>query len=107
MPRLRDDSFLLRVRSSLQYKSVMLLNDTLLGFAEVLIAKSDVSTASIQVKVFRSTLIQGGRVCTVRDSRGDDKMAACGQLGFLGEAGPRAVTLKPPERLRESLALTG
>lgn len=30
---------------------------------------------------FRSTLIQGGLVCTIRDSRGDDEMAACGQLG--------------------------
>lgn len=30
---------------------------------------------------FRSILIQGGLVCTVRDSRGPDEMAACGQLG--------------------------
>lgn len=29
----------------------------------------------------RSQLIEAGRVCTVRDSRGDDEMAACGQLG--------------------------
>ena len=27
------------------------------------------------------TCVQGGRVCTIRDSRGDDEMAACGQLG--------------------------
>jgi 23S rRNA (adenine2503-C2)-methyltransferase len=31
---------------------------------------------------FRSILInEGGLVCTMRDSRGDDEMAACGQLG--------------------------
>ena len=29
----------------------------------------------------RSILIQSGRVCTIRESRGDDEMAACGQLG--------------------------
>jgi 23S rRNA (adenine2503-C2)-methyltransferase len=33
------------------------------------------------VKEFRSILIQGGRVCTIRDSRGSSEMAACGQLG--------------------------
>eukprot|EP00195_Chlamydomonas_chlamydogama_P015783 CAMPEP_0202908476 /NCGR_PEP_ID=MMETSP1392-20130828/46166_1 /ASSEMBLY_ACC=CAM_ASM_000868 /TAXON_ID=225041 /ORGANISM="Chlamydomonas chlamydogama, Strain SAG 11-48b" /LENGTH=164 /DNA_ID=CAMNT_0049597841 /DNA_START=1 /DNA_END=491 /DNA_ORIENTATION=- len=37
-----------------------------------------------QILAFRSILIQGGRVCTIRDSRGDDEMAACGQLGALG-----------------------
>ena len=35
---------------------------------------------------FRDVLIQGGCVATVRASRGDDKMAACGQLG---SAAPR------------------
>ncbi|KAJ9526768.1 hypothetical protein QJQ45_017480 [Haematococcus lacustris] len=33
------------------------------------------------VAAFRSVLIQAGRVCTIRSSRGDDEMAACGQLG--------------------------
>lgn len=33
------------------------------------------------VRKFRDVLIQGGHVATVRESRGDDKMAACGQLG--------------------------
>eukprot|EP00892_Ulva_mutabilis_P001504 jgi/Ulvmu1/11354/UM075_0014.1 len=33
------------------------------------------------VEDFRHTLIQGGRVCTIRDSRGSSEMAACGQLG--------------------------
>ena len=34
-----------------------------------------------QVRDFRETLVAAGFVCTVRDSRGDDTMAACGQLG--------------------------
>jgi 23S rRNA (adenine2503-C2)-methyltransferase len=34
-----------------------------------------------QVLAFRSVLIQGGRVCTIRSSRGSSEMAACGQLG--------------------------
>lgn len=33
------------------------------------------------VYAFRDVLIKGGHVATVRSSRGDDKMAACGQLG--------------------------
>lgn len=33
------------------------------------------------VAAFRDVLIRGGLVATVRSSRGDDKMAACGQLG--------------------------
>lgn len=31
-------------------------------------------------------MIQGGRVCTIRDSRGDDQLAACGQLGDVSKA---------------------
>jgi 23S rRNA (adenine2503-C2)-methyltransferase len=34
-----------------------------------------------QVLAFRSVLIRAGRVCTIRDSRGGDAAAACGQLG--------------------------
>lgn len=33
------------------------------------------------MKAFQAILTEGGLVCTVRDSRGDDQMAACGQLG--------------------------
>lgn len=33
------------------------------------------------VEQFRSIMIQGGRVCTIRNSRGSTEMAACGQLG--------------------------
>lgn len=46
------------------------------------------------VHAFRGALIQGGHVATVRDSRGDDEMAACGQLGSFTER--RAPILKPP-----------
>lgn len=40
-------------------------------------------SASLQEHVdeFRDILIKGGRVVTVRSSRGEDSMAACGQLG--------------------------
>jgi len=53
------------------------------------------------VKAFRAALIAGGRVCTVRDSRGDDEMAACGQLGDAadGLAFRRSPQLQPPARL--------
>jgi 23S rRNA (adenine2503-C2)-methyltransferase len=39
-----------------------------------------------QVLAFRSVLIRAGRVCTIRDSRGDDQLAACGQLGDVSQA---------------------
>ena len=52
---------------------------------------------------FRSILIQGGRVCTLRDSRGDDEMAACGQLGDPGTTAKPAPILEPPSRLKELL----
>jgi len=55
-----------------------------------------------QIARFRSILIQGGRVCTVRDSRGDDQMAACGQLGDpVQRGGPLPPILAPPARFRE------
>ena len=57
----------------------------------------------MQVQRFRSTLIQAGRVCTVRDSRGDDEMAACGQLGDVGALGARAPVLRVPARFQEAL----
>ena len=43
------------------------------------------------VLAFRNELIQGGHVTTVRSSRGDDQMAACGQLG-----NPELSPKKPP-----------
>jgi hypothetical protein len=49
-------------------------------------------TSTEQLLAFRSVVIKGGRVCTIRDSRGDDQLAACGQLGDLGNAArPKAV----------------
>lgn len=54
------------------------------------------------VSAFRSVLIQAGRVCTVRDSRGDEEMAACGQLGVVDES--RLIPfLKPPAHLASRL----
>ncbi len=52
------------------------------------------------VRRFRDVLIRGGRVCTVRSSRGDDEMAACGQLGDPGLSWKPAPVLQPPEPLR-------
>lgn len=40
------------------------------------------------------------QVCTVRFSKGDDEMAACGQLGNPGLSDKKAPILKPPTRLR-------
>ncbi|KAK9804264.1 hypothetical protein WJX72_003906 [[Myrmecia] bisecta] len=57
-----------------------------------------------QVTAFRSIVIQGGRVCTVRDSRGDDEMAACGQLGALAGSPHAPPILEPPERFKAALA---
>ena len=53
------------------------------------------------VKAFRAVLIQAGRVATIRDSRGGEEMAACGQLGT-GPAAERGggPLLEPPERFR-------
>jgi 23S rRNA (adenine2503-C2)-methyltransferase len=53
-----------------------------------------------RTQAFRSLLIEGGHVATVRSSRGDDEMAACGQLGSAGGDDARAPPLlAPPPRL--------
>ena len=54
------------------------------------------------VSSFRSQLIQGGRVCTLRDSRGDDGMAACGQLGDASNVVRKAPTMRAPSQLQRS-----
>lgn len=41
------------------------------------------ASSTEQVEAFKDTILAAKRVCTVRDSRGDDEMAACGQLGSL------------------------
>lgn len=48
--------------------------------------------------------LQGGHVATVRDSRGDDKMAACGQLGSPESSSRRPPLLAPPESMQGVLA---
>ncbi|KAM0009164.1 putative 23S rRNA (adenine(2503)-C(2))-methyltransferase [Helianthus debilis subsp. tardiflorus] len=50
---------------------------------------------------FRNTLAEGGCVVFMRPSRGDDQMAACGQLGNPGEL--QAPLLKVPLRFQTSL----
>lgn len=57
-----------------------------------------------RVKEFRSVLVRGGRVCTIRDSRGDDTMAACGQLGSPAASAKAARILQPPARFEAVLA---
>ncbi|GLC36656.1 hypothetical protein PLESTM_000486100 [Pleodorina starrii] len=52
---------------------------------------------------FRSALVQRGLVCTIRDSRGDDEMAACGQLGNVGLTFRPSPILEAPERFRRFL----
>jgi len=57
---------------------------------------------------FRDLLVKKGMVCTVRESRGDDRMAACGQLG----KGPQGVKpgsrapprMKPPQQFLEHVS---
>jgi hypothetical protein len=65
-----------------------------------------------RVLAFRDVLAEAGLVATIRESRGDDADAACGQLGsvvgegdWLGEGPvPRSPPrLKPPPRLREAV----
>jgi len=64
-----------------------------------------------RVLAFRDVLAEAGLVATIRESRGDDADAACGQLGsvsvgdLLGEGpAPRSPPrLKPPPRLREAV----
>ena len=58
------------------------------------------------VLAFRSRLIVGGRVCTVRESRGDDEMAACGQLGDLAVGSTKLAPVhQPPPHLLEAMSV--
>lgn len=67
------------------------------------VAWPQLSSCAPQIQAFRSILIQAGYVCTVRDSRGDDEMAACGQLGDVSGLGARAPVLRVPERFQGAL----
>lgn len=60
-----------------------------------------------RVLAFRSVLIQAGRICTIRDSRGDDAAAACGQLGGLEMAARPAPILPPPPGFEDALLPPG
>ena len=57
------------------------------------------------VLAFRSILIAGGRVCTVRESRGNDEMAACGQLGDVRGSEKPAPMLKPPAHFQQRMSI--
>lgn len=56
------------------------------------------------VRAFRGVFLAAGRPCTVRCSKGDDEMAACGQLGDPGASPRPAPLLRPPEALLARLA---
>jgi len=59
------------------------------------------------IKAFRKRLVEGGAMCTIRQSRGDEEMAACGQLGSPDSPEdwkPPPPRLKKPRRLREAEA---
>ena len=51
---------------------------------------------------FRNILAEAGRIVFLRPSRGDDQMAACGQLGKPGEV--QAPLLQVPAKFRSALA---
>ena len=57
------------------------------------------------IKAFRKRLVEGGAMATIRQSRGDEEMAACGQLGSPDSPEdwkPPPPRLKKPKRLREA-----
>ncbi|GJY29338.1 ribosomal RNA large subunit methyltransferase [Tanacetum coccineum] len=58
-------------------------------------------TTNEKMVEFRNTLAEGGCVVLIRPSRGDDQMAACGQLGNPGEF--QAPLFKVPPRFQASL----
>ncbi|GJZ44881.1 dual-specificity RNA methyltransferase RlmN [Tanacetum coccineum] len=58
-------------------------------------------TTNEKMVEFRNTLAEGGCVVLIRPSRGDDQMAACGQLGNPGEF--QAPLFKVPPRFQGSL----
>ncbi|GAQ82131.1 ribosomal RNA large subunit methyltransferase [Klebsormidium nitens] len=55
-----------------------------------------------QMLEFFRVLADAGMVVTLRESRGDDQMAACGQLGELGSNPLQLLT--PPARFQQALA---
>jgi len=61
-----------------------------------------VASDAVTVVRFQQIVRKAGKLCTVRSSRGDDEMAACGQLG--SAVSRPAPTLRPPPRFRERFA---
>uniref|UniRef100_A0A7S1T9K8 Radical SAM core domain-containing protein n=1 Tax=Compsopogon caeruleus TaxID=31354 RepID=A0A7S1T9K8_9RHOD len=57
------------------------------------------------ILAFQDYLVKKGMTVTVRQSRGDDLMMACGQLGELGGVSPPR--MKPPTRFQPSLRQVG
>jgi len=60
-----------------------------------------------RVVAFRDALAAAGITATIRESRGDDAMAACGQLGRPDEKEawvPSPPRMKPPKEMREAAA---
>lgn len=55
------------------------------------------------IREFQKYLVSRNMSVTVRETRGDDGMAACGQLGKLGDRSPKRMT--PPERFEAVLNL--
>lgn len=55
------------------------------------------------VLAFRGVFMAAGRACTVRMSKGDDEMAACGQLGNVNLAVKPAPLLRPPQSLAAAM----
>lgn len=72
--RVQDAEALLRVLARVKCKINLIVFNPHEG------TKYEASTNE-SVRAFRDVLIRGGRVVTVRASRGDEEAAACGQLG--------------------------
>eukprot|EP00186_Timspurckia_oligopyrenoides_P001603 CAMPEP_0182448704 /NCGR_PEP_ID=MMETSP1172-20130603/28998_1 /TAXON_ID=708627 /ORGANISM="Timspurckia oligopyrenoides, Strain CCMP3278" /LENGTH=415 /DNA_ID=CAMNT_0024645663 /DNA_START=137 /DNA_END=1384 /DNA_ORIENTATION=+ len=53
---------------------------------------------------FQNYLKSKGKLVTIRESRGDDAMMACGQLGKLGDK-PMPPRMKVPERYRKAVSI--
>lgn len=62
-----------------------------------------ISSPDERIHKFSRYLLSNNISVTVRQTRGDDSMAACGQLGELGEKSPKRMT--PPERFASVLNL--
>lgn len=62
-----------------------------------------ISSPMPRIRAFQRYLLDNDVSTTVRETRGDDDMAACGQLGKLGKRSPKR--MEPPERFSAVLNL--